>query len=225
MRQKLPLLIYGAGGSGRETAWLAECCRDGGGSYAPVAYIDDEMGKSGVELHGMPILSLEEACSRFPHAGFAAAVGNSESRANLTAKARQSGLYEVTLIHPDVVISRYVCLGRGVVVCAGSTLTTDITVGDGVQININCTVSHDCVLEDFVTLAPGAHICGNVHLKRGCYIGAGAVVKNGTVAEPLTIGAGTIVGAGACVTRSFGAGMTVVGVPAAPLRKKVADAA
>ncbi|BDC50449.1 transferase [Bryobacterales bacterium F-183] len=172
----------------------------------------------------MPLLNLEEAAKRFPNASFTTAVGNPALRAKLTEKAKQFGLVEHSLIHPTVIRSRHVRFGAGVVVCAGSTLTTDIEVGKGVQININCSVSHDCVLGDYATLAPGVHLCGNVHVGRGAYIGAGVVVKNGTPDRPLVIGPGTVVGAGACVTKSWEAGLTVVGVPAAILRQRSCNA-
>lgn len=225
MRRQSPLLIYGAGGSGRETAWLAEQCWEHGADEVPVAYLDDEAAKANSSIRGLPILTLQDAVRRYPRALFTAAVGNPATRAQLTERAKHHGFVEHTLVHPSVIRSRHIQFGRGVVVCAGTTLTTDIKLGDGVQININCTVSHDCVLDDYVTLAPGAHLCGNVHLRRGAYVGAGAVIKNGTPAEPLIIGAGTVIGAGACVTRSFGPSLTLVGVPASPLRKRVADAA
>lgn len=225
MRRQVPLLIYGAGGSGRETAWLAENCWEYGADEFPVAYIDDNACRDGLLVRRLPVLSLTEASTRFPGCLFTAAVGNPAIRAKLSEKARRAGLVDHTLVHPAVARSQDIEFGRGVVICAGTTLTTEIRLGDGVQINVNCSVSHDCILDDYVTLAPGAHVCGNVHLKRGVYIGAGAVIKNGTPEQPLVIGPGTIVGAGACVTRSFGQNLTLVGVPAAPLRKQVAGAA
>lgn len=49
-----------------------------------------------------------------------------------------------------------------------------------------------------------------VEIGAGCWIGAGAVIIDG-----VTLGRGCVVGAGAVVTRSFGAGSVIAGVPAA----------
>jgi len=122
-----------------------------------------------------------------------------------------------TIIHPRVEISRWVEKGTGTVICAGSIVTTNIILGEHVQINLDCTVCHDVIMGDYTTLAPGARVSGCVHMGRGVYIGAGAVIINGTLDSPLTIGDGAVIGAGACVTKSVAAGATVVGVPATPV--------
>jgi serine acetyltransferase len=105
------------------------------------------------------------------------------------------------------------------VICAGCILTTNITIGNHVQINLDCTIGHDAVLEDFVTLAPGVHISGCVKIEEGAYIGTGASIINGTRDEFIVIGRDAVVGAQACVTRSVGAGVTVVGVPAKTMQR------
>jgi acetyltransferase-like isoleucine patch superfamily enzyme len=73
------------------------------------------------------------------------------------------------------------------------------------------------VIGDFVTLAPGAKINGNVVVQDHAYIGTGAMIRQGRPGEPLVIGEGAIVGMGAVVTRSVPPGVTVVGNPARPL--------
>jgi acetyltransferase-like isoleucine patch superfamily enzyme len=105
-------------------------------------------------------------------------------------------------------------ISEGTVICAGCILTTNIRVGPHAQINLDCTIGHDVVLEEFATLAPGVHVSGWVHLGARAYVGTGAVILNGTADAPLVIGDDAVIGAGACVTRSVAPGTTVVGVPA-----------
>jgi len=56
---------------------------------------------------------------------------------------------------------------------------------------------------------PGCSISGSVSLGERCLVGTGA-----RILQNLTVGEGSIIGAGAVVTRSFGAGSTLIGVPA-----------
>ena len=84
-----------------------------------------------------------------------------------------------------------------------------IRLGNHVQINLDCTVGHDTVMEDYVTLAPGVHISGRVKICKGAYVGTGA-----SVIPNVTIGAGATVGAGAVVVRDVPPGETHVGIPA-----------
>lgn len=207
-----PLLVYGAGGFGREVAWLAERPTT---PFRVVGFIDDAAAP-GAELHGLPVRTLAEASAMYPGASFAAATGSGIAREAMAERATAAGLVPATLVHRTVEMSATVRIGAGTVICAGSILTVDVTVGRHVQVNLGCTIGHDAVLEDFVTLAPGVHISGMVHLERGCYVGTGAVVLNGVAGAPIVIGAGATVGAGAVVTRSVAAGTTVVGMPARP---------
>ena len=80
-------------------------------------------------------------------------------------------------------------------------------------INTRASVDHEDVLEDGSELAPGATLCGLVHLKEAAWVCAGA-----TVLPRVTIGADAIVGAGAVATRDIPDGATAVGVPARPIK-------
>lgn len=210
------VLIYGAGGFAREVAWLIESCQNSGQSLVAVGFIDDNASNHGKFVNGLEVFSLEQASSLFPNASFTVAIGSPAVREKLTQKAITVGLKEVTVIHPRTEASRFIEYGDGTVICAGSMLTTNIKLGKNVQINLNCTVGHDVVMEDFVTLAPGVCVSGCVHIGRGAYIGTAASIINGTIDKPLIIGAGAVIGAAACVTRDIPAGVTAVGIPAKP---------
>ena len=82
------------------------------------------------------------------------------------------------------------------------------------MLHLHCTVTHDCVLEDWVSLMPGCHVSGGVTLGEGAFLGVGAVILQGR-----TVGAWARVGAGAVVTEDVPAGATVVGVPARDARR------
>lgn len=208
------LIIYGAGGFGRELAWLAE--EVGRAGDLRVAAFADDAALGITALNGFPVIPLLEAAARWPGAAVAVGVGAPKVRERLTAAAMQAGLQPITLVHPRVERSRWVTMGDGVVVCAGCIVTTNVVIGHHVQINLDCTIGHDVVLGDFATLAPGVHVSGNVNIGARAYVGTGAVILNGTPDAPVVIGDDAVIGAGACVTKSVPPGTTVVGVPARP---------
>jgi acetyltransferase-like isoleucine patch superfamily enzyme len=76
-------------------------------------------------------------------------------------------------------------------------------------VNTVASVDHDCVLGDFVHVAPGARLCGGVTVAAGAFIGAGAVVVPGR-----RIGADAIIAAGAVVLTDVPDGSVAAGNPA-----------
>ena len=85
--------------------------------------------------------------------------------------------------------------------------------------NLNCTIGHDCFIEDFMNIAAGVNISGNVCLKKGAYIGTKAdVLQRGSIDSKITIGEFVLIGAGAVVTKDVQYHTTVAGIPTEPLR-------
>jgi sugar O-acyltransferase (sialic acid O-acetyltransferase NeuD family) len=144
------------------------------------------------------------------------AIGSPQHRAAAAARAEAAGFTFASLIHPRSERSRWIEIGEGVVICAGSILTTNIRIGRHVHVNLASTISHDVVLGDFVTLGPGVNIAGRVRVGDRAYVGTNACIINGEADAPIVIGEDAVIGAAACVTRSVPAGTTVVGVPARP---------
>ncbi len=218
MEQTL-VAVYGAGGFGREVAWLVESCDMPEHRYTVACFIEDNPALQGQVVNDIPVLSLAGARAAFPDARVAGGIGSPQVRQQVVERCAAAGFEFATLIHPRVERSRWIEIGEGAVICAGNILTVNITLGRHVQLNLDCTVGHDVVMGDYVTLAPGAHISGWVHFGRRVYVGTGAVIINGTADAPLLIGDDAVIGAGAVVTKSVPAGITVVGVPARPLQR------
>ncbi|CAN2050316.1 Acetyltransferase [Candidatus Magnetomoraceae bacterium gMMP-13] len=208
------IVIYGAGGFGREIAWLVQSCKNRTYSYEVVCFIDDNREKYDKILNGIPVMSLESAYKNFPSAYMVNAIGNPKTRQATIEKSVKIGFPFETIIHPGVERSAWIEIGCGTIICAGNILTTNIQLGEYVQINLDCTIGHDVIMKDYTTLAPGVHVSGYVHLGKRVYVGTGAVFINGTINEPLKIGDDAVIGAGACVTKSVPSGETVVGIPA-----------
>lgn len=200
--------IYGTGGHAREVLWTAR--RAG---FTVEYFLMGHTTPTGTMPLGLPCLRVEDVATESAPR-MHVAIGNPVGRSRAAQELEARRFPFATLIDPSAVVGGTCSLGDGTYIGALSVLTTEIVCGRHVQINVRCSVSHDCRLEDFVTLGPGVTICGNVHVKRGALLGAGCTISNGTREKPIVIGAAAVVGAGAVVVRDVAPGETVVGVPA-----------
>ena len=206
------LLIFGAGGFGREVAWLAQQCW---GEDTDIVFCVDQPRYVSAPVNGIPIRLLQEfAGGAGERPAYVVAVGDPEQRIRIAGLHESLGIPPATLVHPRVEASRWLEIGPGSILCAGVIATTNIVIGTHVHINLDCTIGHDVVIGDYATLSPGVHVSGNVTIGKRVFIGTGATIINGSATSPLSIGDGAVIAAGACVTRPVEPGALVAGVPA-----------
>ena len=148
------------------------------------------------------------------------AISDGLIREKISSRLLKDGIIPWSLRAQSSIVTDDVNLGEGAVLSHFSLLTCNIRVGKYFQANHYAQVSHDCVIGDFVTFAPGARCNGNVRILDYAYIGSNAVIKQGDPRNPLVIGRGAVVGMGAVVTKSVQPGTTVVGNPARPIASR-----
>lgn len=209
--QENELAIFGAGGHGREIAWLV---RELWGDRVTLTFLVDRPEFLLPDVNGIPVKLVDEYASLRSGRAYVAAVGDPKLRERCAFACEARGMRPVTLIHPRAELSCWVTIEDGSVVCAGCVLTTNMHIGRHVHINVGCTISHDTQIADFAILSPGSHVSGYVHIGKRVFIGTGAVIINGSITRPLIIGDDAIIAAGACVTQSVEVGSLVAGVPA-----------
>lgn len=207
--------IFGTSGHARELADIVAAC---GGR--PVFIARDAAEAAGCGLTGEAIV-IEGELAGAGLGDYAIGVGDNHIRQRI-AERYAGQLNFCNLVHPSASFGRgqreRLARARGVAVCAGVRFTNQIEIGDFTLFNQNATIAHDVIVEDYVCLAPGAHVSGNVHLELGAWIGTGASVIQGTPERRLRIGRHCTVGAGAAVVRDCEAGGVYVGVPARRMR-------
>lgn len=99
-----------------------------------------------------------------------------------------------TIIHPSAVISKWVEIGEGSIITAGTILTCNIKIGKHAHLNLLTTIGHDCIIGDFFTTAPAANISGNCQFGNCVYFGTNSAVRQGVnICDNVTIGMGGIV--------------------------------
>lgn len=214
------LYVFGAGGHGREVAWLA---RDVLGDDLEITFLVDDERYLTDEVDGYPVRLLAGVTAGAEDS-YVVGVGDPALRRAAAQGCADLGLTPATLVHPRVERSAAVSVGEGSVVAAGSVLTTNVRLGRHVHVNVGCTISHDALVADYVTISPGVHVAGHVTVEEGCFLGIGASIVNGSADRRLVVGAGAVVAAGACVIADVDPGTLVAGVPAVVKRRPEAPA-
>jgi sugar O-acyltransferase (sialic acid O-acetyltransferase NeuD family) len=202
--------VFGTSGFAREVGDIAYHL-----GFEPIYIARDQSEVNTLAFAGDVI--LERDVMQLKDAEFAIGIGDNLLRSKVSA--RYSNLLRFTnLIHPSATFGRgqleAFAASSGVVVCAGARFTNSIKVGNFTVFNLNVTVGHDVICEDFVNIAPGANISGNVHIEANCWIGTGAVINQGSAEKKLRIGTNTTVGSGSVVVKSCDPNAIYVGIPA-----------
>jgi len=206
------IAIYGAGGFAREVAWLLEHLIPPT-AFHVLGYIDDHVGADSL-LGGLPVRTFEAHIDSYGPTPIALAIGKPRTRRALAERVLEAGCTTPSLVHESVMTGPRVEYNDGVMLCAGTILTVDITLEHHILINLDCTIGHDVRIGAFTTLSPGVHVSGNVHIGSDVFIGTGVNIINGLPEKPLVIGDGAVIAAGACVTSDVPAQTLVAGVPA-----------
>jgi sugar O-acyltransferase (sialic acid O-acetyltransferase NeuD family) len=204
-----PLVIYGAGGLGREVKSMLSTAID---SYELIGFLDDGLASEST-IEQIPVLGgLNWLNNRKDEVYLVMAIGNPKVKASVFRQLKQNkNIKLATIIHTRATIQnpQTVTVGEGSIIGAGCVLTTGIKIGSNVLLNLNVTVGHDTLIDDFSSIMPGVNIAGNVSVGSEVMIGSGANVINN-----IRIGDMAIIGAGSVVNHDIPAAATAAGVPA-----------
>jgi sugar O-acyltransferase (sialic acid O-acetyltransferase NeuD family) len=200
------IVIVGAGGFGREVAWVVERINAVTPTFEVLGVCDDAADKREGGCGAYPLLGpFGKVKDRVGAVGFFCAIGNNRVRQEVLAEGRAQGHVPVTVIDPGAVVAPDVEIGRGSFVGAGSVVSVGSVIGEGVLVNHQVCVGHDVTLADFVQLCPGVCVSG------GCEIGEGALLGTLAGTIPLKrVGAWATVGAGTVSLKDVAEGATVV---------------
>ncbi|WP_131740493.1 NeuD/PglB/VioB family sugar acetyltransferase [Actinomadura roseirufa] len=205
------LVIFGAGGLGRETAQAVTALPDW-----RLAGFAEDAPRRGLLVDGVPVIGGPRDVAALPAARVVVCTGSprdQHSRERIVRRLALPAARYATIVHPSAWVSPSSRIGHGTVVLAQTVLTASARVGAHVAIMPHVTVTHDDVVEDHATIASGVRLGGSVRVGAGAYLGAGALVREG-----VTIGAGALVGMGSVVLADVPPGEVWAGSPARLLR-------
>lgn len=209
------IVIVGAGGFGREVAWLIERINEVKAEWNLIGFVDDNEEIQGKEVNGFKVVgNIEWLQKQALHV--VNAIGDPLVKKEVIKRLDGSENTYPVLIDPSVIYSTSVSFGEGSIICAANILTTDIKVGKHVIINLDCTIGHDAILGDYSTVLPSVNVSGFVETAECVSIGTGSAAIQG-----VKIGENTIIGAGSIVVKDLPANCTAVGAPAKPIKYNV----
>ena len=169
-----PIVVLCAGGHGQD---IAAIVKNSGQPFA--GYLDDNI--DGPDILG-PCLDLEFYDNYL--------IGHNDSRIREQMDRAEGA---AIAIHASAAVHLTLQALPGVVIGAHTTIGPKTRLGRHSHVNGNVFITR-AQIGDFVTIGPGATICGDVTIGAGSQIGAGAVISNlANLGPRVTIGAGTVV--------------------------------
>lgn len=191
---KISIWIWGAGGHGQEM--LALCLQE---KIIVNGFIDDNKQD---HYEGYPVI---HSFKLPPNQQVILGIGNPHLRSFVM---QNSTLFFPSIISQKAIVNTKL-FGKGITICDGSILTTNLTIGNGVLVNIGATVSHRTKIGNYTNICPGAHIAGDCDIGNEVFIGIGS-----TIIDKIKIGDNSIVAAGSVVTKDIPSNVMVAGIPA-----------
>lgn len=206
------LVIVGAGGFGREVAWLVEDINENSNEWNLLGFIDDKYYKKADHINGYNIIGdIDWLLDKDYYVVIA--IGDCLSKKVIYNKIKNTRNKFASLIHPDVKISKHVDIGEGCIICAGNIITVNIKIGNQVIVNLDSTIGHDAIIKDFSTILPSVNVSGNVTIGECVNVGTGTAIIQG-----INICDNVIIGAGSVVVKDIIEAGTYVGSPAKKIK-------
>jgi sugar O-acyltransferase (sialic acid O-acetyltransferase NeuD family) len=174
------ILIYGAGGFGREVAWLIERINKVKYEWNILGFIDDVKTEMyGEFISNIKLLGGSELFAKHKNEVFVTcAVGSSAGRRSMYQRLGQyPNVKLATLVDPSVVVGSSSVIGDGSIICYGARVTVNATIGTGVVVNVGSTIGHNSNIGDYSSLFVNVIVSGTVSIGENCEIGSGAFIR------------------------------------------------
>lgn len=192
------IVIIGAGGIGREVAWIIEEINEVNPTWNIVGFVDENREMHNKDLNGYKVLGGIEALDKLEVKPYVVvAIANCEVKKNIVARLEEKYKF-ATVIYPTVKVSKYIEIGEGSIIYPGVILTVNTKIGNNVIISGNCGIGHDTVIGDYSSVLWGSCFSGYDVIREECFIGVGCKIAQG-----IDITSGSRVVTGSVVTEDI----------------------
>lgn len=175
-----PIFIIGAGGFGREIAWTIERINAVKPTWELLGFADDAPLRQTGTLAGFPLLgNVAKASREYAGAAVFIAIGANATREKVYREL--SGHAFPAIIDPSAEVAPSAELNAGVFAGPRSIVSVNAKLGNFAIVNARAGIGHDCTLEDFSQICPGATLSGNTTVGRHALVGSNACTVPGII--------------------------------------------
>lgn len=210
------LVIYGAGGLGREIAEVVRRINAQHYIWNLLGFVDDAASPTDPVWEDREVLGNVDFIRTFRGPlDVVLGIGSPQAKKRIYGELQACPHVRFpNVIDRTAQITSPAHIGKGVVVFPLCFVSLNVSLGDFVYLNTGAYVAHDSQVGSFSSVMPHASISGNVVVGEEVLIGAGASILQGK-----SIGSRSTVGMGGVVIDDVPHDSTTVGNPARPLEK------
>lgn len=206
------IVIYGAGGFGREIACLLNLINEKTPEWRMVGFLDDDESIWGSKNKYGEVLGGADWLNQYDKPlAVAIAVGNPTAVQNITSKINNPNVDYPNLYAPSVTFldKESLQIGKGNIFCTNCFISCNVQVGNFNLFNGYIPIGHDAKIGDCNVVMPSVNISGSVVMGDVNFLGVQSVVLQG-----VKIGSNTRIGANSVVMRKTKDGYLYIGNPA-----------
>jgi sugar O-acyltransferase (sialic acid O-acetyltransferase NeuD family) len=208
------IVIYGAGGFGREIACLIRLINESNRDvqWNLIGFLDDNPTLLGTtNEYGVVLGDASWLNSRNERISVAVAVGNPTAVHTIVGKITNPMVDFPNLFAPSVTFLDYsnLKIGKGNIICSNCFVSCNVQIGDFNLFNGFIPIGHDAIIGNYNVVMPSSTISGGVTIGDYNFFGVRSVVL-----QYIKIGNNTRIGANSVVMRKTKDGFLYLGNPA-----------
>lgn len=206
-----PIIIYGAGGFGKEISLLINEINEVNLTWEILGYLDDGIPVGTFIKHGSVLGGIDFLNAYQNEVAVVFSIANAGILKTIVEKITNPKVYFPNIISPGVKFYEIesVKMGQGNVLINGCRLSCDVELGDFNLLNGFVAIGHDVKIGNYNIFSPSARLSGSVILKDQNFFGVNAIVLQG-----VTIGSNTKVGVMSVIMKDTKDGYLYFGNPA-----------
>lgn len=189
------VVIYGAGGFGRETACLLCAINKKEQVWNFIGFIDDVKNVGDENGYGKVLGGIDYLNSYSQELNVVIAIGSPHGVASIVSKICNDNIVFPNIIHPDINIvdPKTFRIGKGNIIQGGCSISCDVTIGDFNVFNGSIALGHDDNIGNYNSFMPAIRVSGAVTVGNCNFFGVGSIIlQQIKIGNDIRLGAGSV---------------------------------
>ena len=206
------IVIYGAGGFGREIACLLRLINEQKPEWNLIGFLDDNEALYGTSIDYGPVLGGMEWLNSYPKPLSAViAIGVPQAVKSIADRVSNPNVDFPNIFAPSVIFldRSSLNIGKGNIFCSNCLISCNVKIGNFNLFNGFIPVGHDAKVGNYNIIMPSSIISGGVEMGECNFMGLQSAVS-----QYIRIGNNTRIGANSFVMRNTKDGFLYIGNPA-----------